>query len=467
MPSYSPSPTNPIRYTRPLGENETYIKLIGDSTHSLGRSYWSINSWATLHPTGKLSNPSVLQQQLRKAWAHLRFQQPSIAAYVAENDEDLVYDIPGAEKLEKWMTESFMIDEEAERVGEVMRRARLPKYWTLTFLPRSNEVLCHTAHWRSDGIGAIQLFDALFALLATPDLCDPKTLAWGEEVERLAPSIETIANIPKFEDIGPDQRRVGKNYLRTFELMRDAVGIPYLGSSKTLPTETVSQNLSFSARETQEIVKKCKDRDISVTAALHASIAATKWSSCSQEREKQHYTSTARFSFKPYVPAPYNSSAYAACLLTTGWLTIVQPTESWEEHARLYTSVYRNGLSKDFLDAYRVYAGGLCEVMRNPPIAGEGATPPSEVDVSSIGKLSQYVQVSYGSPDYGVSVLDIGVGTELLSRQAVIYIWTFREQLTLSITYNSAFHNAEQMKDFVEGVKKDILENLDAWTRPA
>jgi hypothetical protein len=461
MPPYTSS-NNPTRYTRPLGENETYIKLIGDSTHSLCRSYWSINSWATLHPGGNLSNPSVLQQQLRKAWAHLRFQQPSIAAYVAENDEDLIYDIPESEDLEKWMSESFMIDEEAESLSEITKRARIPQYWTLTFLPRSNGVLCHTAHWRSDGVGAIQLFDALFALLATPELCDPKTLAWGEEVKRLAPSIETIAKIPKSDEVGDDQRRVGNNYLRTFGLMRDAVGIPYLGSEKTLPTETVSQNLSFSARETQEIVKKCKDRDISVTAALHASIAATNWSSCSQERKDQHYTSTARFSFKPYVPAPYNSPAYAACLLTTGWLTIVEPTETWEEHARLYTSIYRNGLSQDFLDAYRVYAGGLCDVLRDPPAPLEGATPPSDVDVSSIGRLSQYVQVSYGSPDYGVEVLNIGVGTELMSRQAVIYIWTFREQLTMSITYNSAFHDSEQMKAFVEGVKKDVLENLNA-----
>jgi hypothetical protein len=179
------------------------------------------------------------------------------------------------------MSKSFMVDEEAESVDEIMKTARIPKYWNLTFLPRADEVLCHTAHWRSDGIGAIQLFDALFALLATPNLCAPKTLAWDEEVKRLAPSIETIAYIPKLEDIGDDQRRVGNNYLGTFDLMRDAVGIPYLGNENTIPTETVTQNLSFSVQETQVVVKKCKDRDISVTAALHASIAATNWSSCS------------------------------------------------------------------------------------------------------------------------------------------------------------------------------------------
>jgi hypothetical protein len=460
MPAYTPSPNNPNRYTRPLRENETYIKLIGDSTHSLGRSYWSINSWATVLPQGALSDPSLLQEQLLKAWAHLRFQQPSIASHVSENHKDLVYDVPNAEDLEKWMTESFNIEEKTESASEVIKRARVPKYWTLTYLPRSNEVLYHTAHWRSDGIGVIQLLDALFTLLITPNLSDPNTLAWGEEVDRLTPSIETIANIPKLEEIGSDQRRVGKNYLNTFDLMRDAVGIPYLGDKSTAPSGTVFQKLSFSEQETQQLINRCKAKNLSVTAALHASIAATNWSSASPERKGQHYTSTARFSFKPYVPEPYNSPAYAACLLTTGWMTIVEPTESWEEQSRLYTSIYRNGLSQDFLDAYRVYAGGLCDLLRNPPAPAEGSTPPSEVDISSIGKLQQHVQESYGSAEFGLEVLDIGLGTELLSRQAVVYIWTFRGQLTLSMTYNSAFHSASQMAAFLSDVKKNILENL-------
>jgi hypothetical protein len=125
MSAYNPTPDNPNRYNRPLGANELYIKLIGDSTDNLGRSYWSINSWVNLHPSGKLSDSSVLQQQLLKAWAHLRFQQPSIAAYVSENGGDLVYDVPNAKDSEVWVKESFGVDEEAENVQEVMKRARI------------------------------------------------------------------------------------------------------------------------------------------------------------------------------------------------------------------------------------------------------------------------------------------------------------------------------------------------------
>jgi hypothetical protein len=83
-------------------------------------------------------------------------------------------------------------------------------------------------------------------------------------------------------------------------------------------------------------------------------------------------------------------------------------------------SIYRNELSQDFLDAYRVYADGLCGLLRNPPAPAEGSTPPSEVDISSIGKLEQHVQRSYGSAEFGLQVLDIGLSTELLIRQAVV-----------------------------------------------
>jgi hypothetical protein len=141
-------------------------------------------------------------------------------------------------------------------------------------------------------------------------------------------------------------------------------------------------------------------------------------------------------------------------------MTIVEPTESWKEHAQLYTYIYRNGLSKDFLDEYRVYAGGLCDLLRDPLAPMEGVPPPSEVDISSIGKLEKHVRESYGGSELGLEVLDLGIGMEILSRQAVVYVWTFRRQLTLSVVYNEAFHTGEQTKALLEGVKRNVSENL-------
>jgi hypothetical protein len=68
---------------------------------------------------------------------------------------------------------------------------------------------------------------------------------------------------------------VGNTYLRTFDSMRDAVGIPYLGDNSTIPTGTALQRLAFSEPETQQPVKKCKEKDLTITSALHASLAAT------------------------------------------------------------------------------------------------------------------------------------------------------------------------------------------------
>ena len=128
-----------------------------------------------------------------------------MAAYLLGDDSELVYEVP-AVWLEEWAEESFVVDEGAKSVGDVMVRKRMPKYWALTYLPHSCEALCHKSHWRSDSIGVTQLLDALLKLIADPNLSDPTTLPWREEVERLSPSIETIAKIPEIHGIHERQK---------------------------------------------------------------------------------------------------------------------------------------------------------------------------------------------------------------------------------------------------------------------
>ena len=83
--------------------------------------------------------------------------------------------------------------------------------------------------------------------------------------------------------------------------------------------------------------------------------------------------------------------------------------QTWDELAKMYTSIYRAGLSKDFTDTYRVCASSLCAVLRDPPAAVESAAPPSDVDMSSVGKLLQHVPESYGPAESGLEVVDVGL----------------------------------------------------------
>ncbi|OAL00763.1 hypothetical protein IQ06DRAFT_148676 [Phaeosphaeriaceae sp. SRC1lsM3a] len=322
---------SPGRYSRPIGENETFIKLVSDPGHPLGREHWAINSTVSIAPKGGLTS-SRLVSQLRLAWGHLRFTHPSLAAYVSQDNKNLIYDVPKPEEVTAWVDETFNVAEEASSAAEVISNLKPTPYAILIYIPKSNELLGHTAHWRTDGIGVMLLLAELLQLAVKPNLTDPASLSWGDEPKRLAPAVEDAANIPL--DANEDQTQLANHYLSTFALAGGAIGIPYVGDSSILPRGTYSASHTLDTSTTAAVIQKCKSLNLSVTSALHASVAAANFRLAAPSRKHEHYTSTVRFSLRPYLPAPYSGPDYAAGLYTTGWMDKVSATSTWLENAR-------------------------------------------------------------------------------------------------------------------------------------
>ncbi|CAJ2512710.1 Uu.00g008290.m01.CDS01 [Anthostomella pinea] len=195
-----------------------------------------------------------------------------------------------------------------------------------------------------------------------------------------------------------------------------------------MPAGTYSAAFAFSAATTEKIVAACKERSISVTSAVHASVAGANFALADAAARDKHYTSTVRFSLRPHLPEPYSTPAFAAGLYTTGWMKRVEPQASWAQHAQDYEDEYRKGVTRDFLDAHR-------------------------------GAVATH-QRSYGTPEAGFQVKAVSVGVEILFRQAVTFVWTFRNQLNLSVVYNESFHSADQMSQFVEKFSSLLLGGL-------
>jgi hypothetical protein len=74
--------------------------------------------------------------------------------------------------------------------------------------------------------------------------------------------------------------------------------------------------------------------------------------------------------------------------------------------------------------------------------------------------MEKYLDREYGTPERGFSITHAGVGVEIISRQGVVFVWTFRDQLTLRLVYNEAFHTADQMTEFLHDIQADLLEQL-------
>lgn len=120
-----------------------------------------------------------------------------------------------------------------------------------------NEIMYYTSRWQTDGVGVLQLLDAFLSLATSPNLVDPKSLAYGQESARLAPAVKKAANVPE----------TPTDAIKTFAQKN--------GEATTRPGGPRSSRLLLSPSETSNILNQCKVKGVFVTMAVRASVAAT------------------------------------------------------------------------------------------------------------------------------------------------------------------------------------------------
>lgn len=442
------------RYERALGENETFIKIIGDAALPLNREHWAMNYIAAIKPIGSLVQEN-LSSIFYEAWKTLRFKHPTIAAYVV-NEMTYVYDVPDHVALEKWASETFKVIE-GKTVDELIASIGVSCYATMYYLPKTNELVGHSQHWRTDGVGGFLLMDDFLALAASSPPPEASNLPWGEEVIRLVPSIEEAASL--VTSPAEAEKELGAKCVGSFGHAAGAIGILSPTPPETLPGGTKIASLHLTEQDTRSVIQACKGRNISVTAAVHASIATANYMLAAPEDQDKHYTSTIRYSFRPYLPTPYSGREYAATLYTTGWMVPVPAASSWDERAKFYHTEYRKGLSKEYISAHREYAIGLCKLARSLPA---GTPSPTDVDISSLGVVEQFLDREKGTVERGIQVERVSGGLEMMNRQCVCHVWTFRDQLCLNLVYNEAFYTNEIVDGFVKCVSDSLLKETAA-----
>ena len=124
---------------------------------------------------------------------------------------------------------------------------------------------------------------------------------------------------------------------------------------------------------------------------------------------------------------------------------------------KAYNDEYRKGLNKEFIDSHREHALGLCKLIRNMP---QPQDPPSDVDISSIGVAESFIERIKGTRDRGVEIQNVSVGVEILTRQCVGFVWTFRDRLNLNLVYNESFHDEKDTALFLQTLKGIMLKEL-------
>ncbi|KAL8382500.1 hypothetical protein RB595_006330 [Gaeumannomyces hyphopodioides] len=467
---------SPGHWQRPLGENERFIKWIGDQAIPTGREHWSVTIVGTFTLEGSpQKSPEWDGARLaRRAWIYLRFRHPSIAAIGSKDGDFLEYVVPrDTAAAEAWAAETFFVVGESQHASasDLISTLRPSAYATCYFLPHIGQVVLHTSHWRTDGYGGLHLLDAYFAAVADAAARAPgePLPPFGDEPARLTLPIEEVLRLPD-EPTPSILAAADALALAARSLVPGSVGLPVrdTGSPGTMqPGGTRLLRSTIPADATRKIMQACTEHGMGWLAAVHASLATVNFtaaaSTVTEHHNRRHYTSTIRLGLRPYLPEEYGGPASAASLYTGGYFVKVEPTASWLNNARFYDGLYKKGATLEFLQARRHYATMALQGLQRAAAAAV-APSRSEVDISSVGDAGSIVRAVHSRPGeeggggVRVEVKELCLGVECLQRESYLFVWLFRDQLELSLAYNEAFYE----EPFMEGVLARVAVVLQA-----
>lgn len=442
-----------------MGENEQYIRGIGDRTHHHGREQWSVSAIANFVFEATDGHTSLnLGQKMREAWTLLRFQHPSIASR-ATDGQMLEYSAPVTPKdLDAWLNESFFEIKDPEVDADTLIAGLRPsQVATLHYLVSRSQVVLHTAQWRTEGYGAFQLIDALFTLMAdTIDASDSvERLPWGEERIRLAPSLESALGIP---DIGPSAvappeiHILAVGYLLTGRYLVGGVGLYPPGDPANAPGGTRHVSIVLPHDITAALEASCVERRLDLYSAIHAAVAAVNHARAPAEEKKKHHASTIRLDLRPHLLEPYQAPPVASGFYSGNYTVRLAAGHSFLKNARKLQSEYTHEPSDHFLACRRQYGVvALAAAMQHPNVP-----PVSNIDVSFVRGVDDMVKSRHTTSQGVLQVGELGLGVETTSRQTFCFYWKFRGQLNLSMWYNEAYYDRVDMV----GVLRDLRDTL-------
>lgn len=488
------------------------IKWLGDQSHPAGKDHWAITASARIGLSGidaKVVDAPLSFRALQQAWLLLRFYHPGIATIAGS--EIMEYTIPEDEATRRlWLDETLHIVSDASiTVDDLIASQKPSKYTVAFFLPHTKQIVLSTAHWRTDGFGILHLlngfFDALSVVIGSSlaqhdgvvDIAS--SLPWGQESTRLNPSIEEVLSIPSepTEEISLSATAC----LATGGFVKGSVGVPWqdFKASAQHAGGTRGIRRTLSTATTKAVLESCATKNVRLLAAAHASLARVNFLAADPKAkrstngagansqnsfEPSHYTSTMRFSLRPYLPTPFGSARYAATLYTGGYLAKVSSDQSWQDWADAYESQYAKGLTGEFLIARREYARRALKLFQQSSAAGTGtvAPPPrSEIDISSVDDAEKLIApkrrlggtkvgdegvahhglgIEARISDAELEIEDISIGVECAQRESYLFLWTFRGHVELYLVYNCAFYEAKYMEGLLHQVEATLLTEL-------
>lgn len=428
------------------GEEKVY-RFLSTAFNRFEKEHWSIYCVCALRVSPTYTGPP-LEIAVRNAWKALRFEYPGLS--VVPEGFTKVYVVPDALVVEAWASNTFAVEStlSADEIIASFTPRDLP---SLYYLPSTSEILFRSSHWRIDAVGTCMLLDRLFAIIAQPP--DLNSVLWAKEFQNMSPSMEDA--VAPAEKATPEMEDFARKYIDNFHKNTlQNCGLPYNGDQTTPPGKTTRQAVIFTKESTAELIRVCKAKNISITAAIHAALAETVFA-LSLEDQHSDYTTVLSINLRKYLQPPYRTKAHACQTYVTSITPRVLRNSNFSGRATALVGDYNNWHSQQFMKSLRL----IYKYHSDAVLARQSqAPPPSGVFLSSLGVVEQYLTGDYGND---IHVGGFRFGVTIMTRQMLLYPWTFRGRFNLSVNYNEAYYDSITAREVLDRVRHVLETELE------
>jgi hypothetical protein len=457
-------------YEASLDGAETVYRKTATVFAPLKREHWRLHTICRFNFGPGYNGPADKEAALRQAWKALRYEFPGMIV-APEDGFKKIYKTPNAESTQKWLDETFFIERKRTADEIISEAVPLQEVPSLYYLPATSEILFFISHWRIDAMGSWMVTDRLFHHLANPSK-DLPDVPPANEIERISASLEDAAGSPKAST--PEMDKVAADHIAAHH--RNAIqmgGMPYKGDPTTLPASPKREALVFTPESTQKAVAACKARGITVTAAIHAALAETVFAMGLPESRENDYVTVMPVNLRNYLKEPYNGDGHALQTYAGSITPRVPRHATFAERTSYLVEYYKTRYDPKLIEClrpiYKYHAEALFKPRPAPAAAsasdGAPATaprpppgPPSGISINSLGVVEKYFTGKYGD---AVDVETFTFGVSMITRQTMLYVWTWKGELTLSSEYNAAFHDADEVREVMLSIKRVLENELD------
>lgn len=495
---YSWTQVRPGRWERDIDETEQFYTSLAKTYEGSGRCSFAITGYISFSALG---GDLEVENALRKAWIGLRYDHPTIASRV-EYSELLqrcrkVYEMsPTPESQAEWLDSTFrVVRTKLSGLQWCNSDPPVPQLPTLFMIKRSGrvsgtvhaDIVLRCRHDIVDGIGTLMLLNNLFAhagLALAHGNVHPLPI-FGDEWTRLSPPFRVAAGItPTLSK--PQQVCLDKTIAWNAALRKgmEIAGLPCRKAS-TKPGKHQRVAITLSTESTHRLLKACKALGLSVTHAYHTAIGIV----LRDLQKRQALPRTVRYinytimDERPQCEEPYNTPAHAAsvyhsvsgeCLavdLTVPAASIGAPDQVFDysvprrmEYMRTASSVRRFDL-QNRNNKGRIGMVPSYWAMITPPYPAGNIAPPvpvsfqkPSVSLSDLGTLDNTILSTHGEFELD----NPWVTREHLVSGMGLFLGTWKGRLTLSATYNDAWHSRSQALVFLDRCNVATIQALGA-----